>query len=224
MNTTKLSQVPDFKGAKGGQDAASQLQAACTRENANEGATKKTIYLQPNQEAKIDDFFRYEKQEASRQHDINLLAISICSKYTPIFGADFAHELFADCKEFSANFTMDIVTKVDADDETAKDISYIQAGNTITRYLVSVDEPNVCSVFRHFVEYAKATSRPSVALIQEKEEAERAKIRAQKASERKEAKETAKVGTKIAEMDVTKLLSFLTPEQLAAIIAAQSAK
>lgn len=224
MNTTKLNQVPDFKGTKGGQDSASQLHSACIRENATEGVTKKAVYLQPNQDAKIDDFFRYEKQEASRQHEINLLAISICSKYIPIFGADFAHELFEDCKEFSRNFTKDIVTKVEADDETAENISYVQAGNTITRYLVEVDESNVCSVFRHFVDYAKATSRPSVALIQEKEEAERAKIRAQKASERKEAKETAKVGTKIAEMDVTKLMSLLTPEQLAAIIAAQSAK
>jgi len=224
MNTTKLNQIPDFKGTKGGQDATSQINAACVRENANEGATKKAVFLRPNQEAKIDDFFRFEKQEASRQHDINLLAISICSKYTPIFGADFAHQLFADCKEFSRNFTKDIVTKVEADDETAENISYVQAGNTITRYLVEVDEPNVCSVFRHFVDYAKATSRQSVALIQKKEEEERAKIRAQKASERKEAKETAKVGTKIAEMDVTKLMSLLTPEQLAAIIAAQAAK
>jgi hypothetical protein len=224
MNTTKLNQIPDFKGTKGGQTSVSQLQAACIRENANEGATKKTIYLQPNMDAKIDDFFKYQKQTFSRMFDIEMLESAVIAKYANDFGVIFARELFYDCLSFSANFTKDIVTKVEANDETAENISYVQAGNTITRYLVSVDEPNVCSVFRHFVEYAKATNRPSVALIQEKEEAERAKIRAQKASERKEAKETAKVGTKIAEMDVTKLMSLLTPEQLAAIIAAQSAK
>ena len=223
MDTTKLNQVPDTKGTKRGQDAASQCAASVVMENEKK-EKKETRYLRPSSEDKIDAFFRWEKQEREAQHNINLLAIAICGKYAPEFGTNFAHDLFADCKEFTHNFTKDIVTKAEEDDETKEDISYQLNGNTITRFLVQVDEINVCSLFRHFVEYAKSTNRPSVSAIIEKENKEREKNRLQKVNERKEKREEEKTKGKLQEMDITKLMALLTPEQLAAIAAAQSAK
>lgn len=218
------------KGRSNGND---QLKNSLQMEGVNEGNNGKK-YCRPSKDQKIDAFFNYFKQENARQHDINLLAISLVSK----FGNELGTNLFIDCKEFTKDFSMDILTSpkmkvimvdkegtVDEFEEIERldpdyvDISYINNGNTIERYLAPVDNAPVCSLFRHYFDYAMATERETVAdLIREKKE-KQATERANNALRRREEKETKKVGEKIADMSTEKLLGLLSEDQKNALLA-----
>lgn len=223
MKTKELTIVPDVKGTKRGQNSADQLTASIARENAKEGSTKKTVYLRPKTDSKIDDFFKYAKQVNNRMFEVDMLEAAVIAKYSDEFGISFARSLFYDACEFTHCFNADIVTKVD-DETVFTDISYFKNDVEISRYLVDVDDSNVCSVFRHFMDYAKATGRQSVELLLQKEAKERKEAREQKTAEKREAKEVEKAGKKIQEMTAEQILSMLTAEQIAALQALQAAK
>lgn len=223
MKQDNLNMIPNVKGVKNGQNSADQVAAACKRENANEGATKKVVYLKPKSDDKIDDFFKYYTQVRSRQVAIETLFVSIRAKYEADFGKEFVDELLSDIDMFSRHFTCDIVTKVE-DGMNYSDISYVKGELTISRYLIEVDEPNLCSVFRHFMEFAKSSGRSSVSAIIEKENKEREEARIAKSAEKRKQKENEKAGKRLSEMSVDEIMKHLTPEQLASIAALQAAK
>lgn len=220
MNTKKLNAVPDCKGSKKSVGSDIQITNSVVMENVK--VSSKVTYLRPGNDAKIDEFFRFFNQERAHQYKVETLFVAIRAKYLPVYGNDFVSELLDDVSLFTHNFTMDICNKLD-DGIEGKDISYLKDGNTITRYLVSVDDPNVCSIFRHFVDYAKSSARTSVSAIIESENKERESKRLANLNERREKRETEKVGAKVKDLDVEKLLTMLTPDQIAAIKAAKIA-
>lgn len=220
MNTKKLNAVPDCKGSKKSVGSDQQIANSVVMENAK--VSNKVTYLRPVNDAKIDDWFKYQKQTFNHQFEVEILESAIIAKYSDVFGIQFAKDLFSDACEFTSNFSMDICNKLE-DGIEGKDISYLKDGNTITRYLVAVDSVNVCSIFRHFFDYAKSSNRSSVLAIIESENKEREQKRLANLNERREKRETEKVGAKVKDLDIEKLLSMLSPKQIAAIKAAKIA-
>lgn len=220
MNTKKLNAVPDCKGSKKSVGNAAQISNAVVMEDAK--VPGKVTFLRPGNDAKIDDFYKFFNQEREHQYKVETLFVAIRAKYAPVYGSDFVDELLNDAALFTNNFTHDICSKLE-DGITGIDIPYLKDGNTITRYLVAIDTPNVCSIFRHFVDYAKASNRASVSAILESENKEREQKRLENLNKRREKRETEKVGAKVKDLDVEKLLSMLSPEQIAAIRAAKIA-
>lgn len=184
--------------------------------------SKKTVYLRPNQESKIDDFFKFSCQQFSHEFHVNMMEASIVMKYSEIYGIQFARDLFYDACKFTNNFTSDIVNKLE-DGIDGTDISYKKGDSDICRYLVRIDNANICSVFRHFLEYAIATNRPSVALIVKDEEKRREENRLANLNKRREEKKFNDTKVTLNSLDVDKLLTMLTPEQIDAIIAKKAA-
>lgn len=220
MNTKKLNAVPDCKGSKKSVGSDVQITNSVVMENAK--VSNKVQYLRPDNDAKIDDWFKYQKQTFIHHFEVEMLESSVIAKYSDVYGIQFAKDLFSDACEFTSNFQMDICSKLE-DGIKGTDISYIKDGNTITRYLVAIDTTNVCSIFRHFIDYAKASNRPSVSAILESENKAREEKRLANLNERREKRETEKVGAKVKDLDVEKLLSMLSPKQIAAIKAAKIA-
>lgn len=221
MKTKDLNAVPDVKGAKKSVGSDQQIANSVKMENAcNNGSTKK--YLKPSKDAKISDFFNYERQEREHQNNVNLLAISITAKYGSLYSVEFANGLFNDAKEFTSNFTKDIVSSVESG-INFEEISYIRNANTIDRYLVAVDSPKVCSIFEHFVNYAISSNRESVSLIIEDQKKESERKRLANINAKREEKAIKTTTTTVQNLDINKLLSMLTPEQIAAIKSAKVA-
>jgi len=220
MKTKKLNQISDYKGSKKSVGSDVQITNSVVMENAK--VTSKVTYLRPGNDAKIDDWFKYQKQTFGHQFDVEMIESAIIAKYSDVYGVQFTKDLFSDACEFTSNFTMDICSKLE-DGIKGKDISYLKDGNTITRYLVAIDTLNVCSIFRHFIDYAKASNRPSVSAILESENKEREQKRLANLNERREKRETEKVVAKLKDMEINKVLSMLSPEQIAAIKAAKIA-
>lgn len=216
MKTKDLNSVPDTKGTKRGQGSNNQLANSVKMEGIN--TTSKVKYLQPKSDAKLSDFFNYYKQENSRQFDINMLAVSIEKKYDK-YGLDFCKNLFNDAYFFTNCFNSDIVSKVD-DNIDYTDISYNKGDNTITRYLVSVDNSNVVSIFNHFLQYAISSNRESVAAIIEDMKHESDEKRRVNTEKRREEKKVAETKKTIKDLDIATLLSMMSPEQIAAFKAA----
>lgn len=216
MKTKDLNSVPNTKGTKRGQGANSQLVNSEKMEGIN--TTSKVKYLQPKSDAKLADFFNYYKQENQRTFEIQTLAVSIEKKYNK-YGLDFCKDLFNDAYFFTNCFNSDIVSKVDGNIDYT-DISYNKSDNTITRYLVSVDNSNVVSIFNHFLQYAISSNRDSVAAIIEDIKRESEEKRKHNTEKRREEKKTEETKKTIKDMDIAKLLSMMSPEQIAAIKAA----
>jgi hypothetical protein len=222
QGTTLEKCLPEVqRKGHGRNNSADQLQVSMTLECVNQ-TNGKLVYLKPKEGDKIDAFFNYYKQESQRQFEINTLAVAIEKKFSPLYGLEFSKSLFDDLYFFTKGFTCDIVSKVDNGIEFT-DISYLFNGSTVTRYLVEV-ENNVLSIFRHFFSFAKATRRESVLRMVEKEEQEKALIRANNVIKRREERETEKVGQKIINMDATKLFSMLSNDQIAALAALAAGK
>lgn len=221
MKTKDLNKVDNTKGTKKSVGTSAQIENSMKMESVN-NESKKTVYLRPNLEAKIDDFFKFQIQQFAHEHNVNMLESSIVMKYADVYGIQFARDLFLDACMFTNNFTSDIVSKLE-DGIDGEDISYRKNDSDITRYLVNVDNVNVCSIFRHFLEYAISTNRPSVLLIVKDEEKRREEKRLENLNKRREEKRNETTRTTIQELDVNKLMSMLTPEQIAAICAAKVA-
>lgn len=211
------NETPNTKGCKKSVGTEEQIVNSSKMECVN-SESKKTIYLRPNSEAKIDDFFKFQIQQFAHEHNVNMLESSIVMKYADVYGIQFARDLFLDACMFTNNFTSDIVSKLE-DGIDGEDISYRKNDSDITRYLVNVDNANICSVFRHFMDYAIATSRSSVAPIIKDEEKRREENRLLNLNKRREEKKLNDTKVTLNSLDVEKLLAMLTPEQIAAIIA-----
>lgn len=216
MKTKDLNSVPNTKGTKRGQGANSQLANSEKMEGIS--TTSKVKYLQPKSDAKLADFFNYYKQENQRTFEIQILAVSVEKKYSK-YGLDFCKNLFNDAYFFTNCFNSDIVSKVE-DNIDYTDISYNKGDNTITRYLVSVDNLNVVSIFNHFLQYAISSNRNSVAAIIEDMKRESDEKRKQNTEKRREEKKVAETKKTIKDLDIATLLSMMSPEQIAAFKAA----
>lgn len=215
------NETPNTKGCKKSVGTEEQIVNSSKMECIN-SESKKTVYLRPNLDAKIDDFFKFQNQQFAHEHNVNMLESSIIMKYADVYGIQYARDLFLDACMFTNNFTSDIVNKLE-DGIDGTDISYRKNDSDICRYLVNVDSMPICSIFRHFLEYAIATNRPSVSLIVKDEEKRREEKRLENLEKRREEKRNETTRTTIQELDVNKLMSMLTPEQIAAICAAKVA-
>lgn len=221
MKTKDLNKVSDTKGTKKSVGTSTQIENSIKMESVN-NESKKTVYLRPNQDSKIDDFFKFSCQQFAHEFQVNMMEASVIMKYSEIYGIQFARDLFYDACQFTNNFTSDIATKLE-DRVDGTDISYKKGDSDICRYLVHVDNANICSVFRHFMEYAMATGRSSVTPIIKDEEERREQNRLLNLNKRREEKKFNDTKVTLNSLDVDKLLTMLTPEQIDAIIAKKAA-
>ena len=164
--TKELVKVPDTKGTKRAQNSIAQINASIIRDGNAQSATTKKVYLLPSDsDAKIEDFFRYYEQQNSHIYSLRMLEFSVSAKYRAKFGefwgAKYAQAIFLDACAFTSYFSLDVCSKLE-DGITGTDISYYKGDTKVTRYLVHIDNGNVCSIFRHYMDYAISTERPAV--------------------------------------------------------------